>query len=85
MKKRGTAKPHTDVTLSALDMAERAFKQRDALHGALRSLVAKVDECTEASIGIFRIAAIHGCAYSGPNYKTEMDEARAVLATLSPT
>jgi len=52
------------------------------LRAALEALVNKLDAVTEATTGVFSIAALHGVLYTGPNYGAELEEARKVLAMI---
>ena len=47
---------------------------------ALRSLVAKLDECEEPITAVCAMAAVRGFPYRGPNYKAEIAAACTVLA-----
>ena len=49
------------------------------LEGVLRNLVDKLDAIDKVVTGVFVMAAIHGCEYSGPNYGEELKAARKVL------
>ena len=49
------------------------------LEKALRNLVDKLDAIDKVVTGVFVMAAIHGCEYSGPNYGEELKVARKVL------
>ena len=58
----------------------RQAKARIAeLEGVLRNLVDKLDTIDKAVTGVFVMAKIHGCEYSGPNYGEELKAARKVL------
>lgn len=47
---------------------------------ALRSLVAKLDECEGPITAVCAMAAVRGFPYRGPNYKAELAAACTVLA-----
>jgi hypothetical protein len=49
---------------------------------ALKDLCDAVDATNEASVGIFQIASIHGCKYSGPTHQLELKAAKEALAEM---
>ena len=61
------------------------FEQHKALREALAALINRVELCGKESAGVFQIAALHGCAYTGPNWVNELEAAKNVLAKYSNT
>ncbi len=51
---------------------------------AIVNLLNKLDEVTDASIGIFQMAMIHGMVYNGPTYEVESDALRALVGMDRP-
>ena len=58
--------------------------ERDKAMGLFKSLVVKLDRIcsSDERSGVFGIAAIHNCPYTGEDFKFELDEARAFLARM---
>lgn len=52
----------------------------DEVERAARALVTQLDVTGLATIGIYAVAAVHGCVYDGPTYKDEKEALRAALA-----
>lgn len=48
----------------------------------LDRLAKQVELCGKESAGIFQIAAIHSCPYTGPNWVKELEAAKNVLAAV---
>ena len=86
--------PQTEEELAAFVQAKRVLAspeapaKEDALEArharvreAAEALVAKLDAVDDAVAGAFAFAALHGMAYSGPNYADELSALRAALET----
>lgn len=56
----------------------------DLLHAAVVNLLDKLDEVTDATIGIFQWAQVHGMTYGGPTYEAEYDLVRTLTGTDRP-
>ena len=58
-------------------------REIERLHAALHTLVAKLDEINadKSFQGLFPFAFTHGYRYTGPNYESELEAARAALVT----
>lgn len=64
-----------DYEMGLQDGLAKAAKLRDAL----TALADQIELCGKESAGIFQIAAIHNCPYTGPNWVKELEVARAAL------
>jgi hypothetical protein len=60
---------------SIVEARDAAREKR--LRDLLTNLVRKLDECTPHIASAFVLSAAHGAVYEGPNYKAELDAARA--------
>lgn len=54
------------------------------LHEAVVGLLDKLDEVSDATVGIFQMAQIHGVTYRGPTYEKEYDLLRTLIGTDRP-
>ena len=70
-----------DDSVSVLAIYDALSASHARVREAAEALVAKLDAVDDAVAGAFAFAALHGMAYSGPNYADELSALRAALET----
>ena len=73
--------PRDRDSVSVLAIYDALSASHARVREAAEALVAKLDAVDDAVAGAFAFAALHGMAYSGPNYADELSALRAALET----